>query len=359
MKPIRTFIIDESISTCETIISMINEDSSFQLVGRAHSSEEALHAVQTASLDVIALSVDMPNINEKPLTQAIMEVTSVPIVILAKPNVYSIAKTVQAISNGAVEFVRIPKDLKRNDYFFKKECITKLRSASQAKPKLTSLKLNDHGKDVQQEDINVKLKNAHQDTIIAIGSSTGGPRALEEVLHHLPSDLDASILIVQHMPASFTRSLADRLNRITPLTVKEAIHKEAIQKHTAYIAPGNFHMKIEKRDQMFIELTQDEERLGHRPSINVLFESLANINDVNIIAIILTGMGKDGAEGIVKIKKNNEKAIILTESKETAVIYGMPQAAMKTNLVDQSLPVQKIGKTVVHLIQKLGGLKDG
>lgn len=359
MKPIRAFVIDESVTTYKIIRSIINEDLSLRLVGSAHTSEEALQAVQITEIDVIALSVDMPKINGRLLTQAIMEVTSVPIVILAKPNVHSTAKTVQAISSGAVDFIKIPSNYDPNDRIFKKECTMKLQSAANAKPKPKRTAVHSNEQEVEKESIDVTVSNAHQDTIVAIGSSTGGPRALEEVLNHIPSDVDAAIVIVQHMPARFTRSLADRLNRITPITVKEAIDKEIVKKHTAYIAPGDFHMKIKQKDQMFIELSQDEERLGHRPSVNVLFESLATVKDVNIIAIILTGMGKDGAEGILKIKQKNEKAIILAESKETAVIYGMPHAAMKTNLVDQSLPVHEIGKTVVHFIQKLGGLKNG
>src|SRR5699024_3317510 len=138
-----------------------------------------------------------------------------------------------------------------------------------------------------------------------------------------PSDFSTPILIVQHMPSGFTSSLSKRLDNISHITVQEAKHGDIIEQGKAYIAPGNFHMKVKKQGkQMVIETTKDDTQLGHRPSINVLFDSLASLDSVHKIAVVLTGMGKDGAEGIIQIKESQPSAVILAESKDTAIING-------------------------------------
>ena len=193
--------------------------------------------------------------------------------------------------------------------------------------------------------------------IIAIGTSTGGPRALHQVIQQIPKSFHESILIVQHMPAGFTKSLAERLNNIGNIRVKEAEHGEKIEKATAYLAPGNYHMQVrERQDNLYIELSQDHDHLPHRPSVDLLFQSIAKLEDWHKIAAVLTGMGRDGANGVVEIKMREEEAVILAESKETAVIDGMPRAAYETNLVTQVFRIDQIGSAIAEYTNKKGEL---
>jgi|SRR5690625_2616315 len=204
------------------------------------------------------------------------------------------------------------------------------------------------GKNITEE-LNLMV---FKESIIAIAASTGGPRALEAVLTQLPDRLTAPILIVQHIPAGFTKSLAARLDSRATFTVKEAADQEVIQNNRVYIAPGGFHMKVKNRrnKELVIELSKEMPVRGHRPSADILFNSIANIHNRNKIAVVLTGMGRDGAEGIRKLKNNDPASIVIAEAEETAIIYGMPKAAVNTNCVDHELPLTKIGISMTNIM---------
>ncbi|MDK2836471.1 MAG: two-component system, chemotaxis family, protein-glutamate methylesterase/glutaminase [Thermosediminibacterales bacterium] len=188
--------------------------------------------------------------------------------------------------------------------------------------------------------------------IVIIGASTGGPSALKEVLKAIPRNVPASFLIVQHMPQGFTRSLAERLNMISELRVKEAEDGDIIRPGTAFVAPGNFHMTINQiNSKYYISLNQKKEVSGHRPSVNVLIESTENITGLNLIFVILTGMGSDGASAIKKIKKKRQITVI-TQDENTSVVYGMPKAVNDMGIADMVLPLPKIGYKIVEIINR-------
>ena len=199
---------------------------------------------------------------------------------------------------------------------------------------------------------NAKLASTiYKKTLIAIGTSTGGPRALQKVLTDLPDDFSAPILIVQHMPKRFTKSLAERLNTLTAIHVKEAIHGEIIKNHTAYIAPGDYHMKARKQGTSYvIELTKENPLFGFRPAVDMLLDSFITL-EVNKLAVILTGMGSDGSEGIKRLKKSDAKAVVVAEAAETAIVYGMPKAAVGTKCVNHIVPLYEIGKTMDDVVR--------
>lgn len=184
--------------------------------------------------------------------------------------------------------------------------------------------------------------------IILIGTSTGGPRALQEVITKIPANVDAPILIVQHMPAGFTKSLATRLDQLSNIHVKEAEQGDILHKGTAYIAPGGFHMKLRKVGSSFgIVLDQTEPpRSGHRPSVDVMFEDVSQYNDFDKVAVIMTGMGYDGSKGLVALKKTGN-VVAIAESAETCIVYGMPKAAVETQLVDVVADVDDIAETIM------------
>ena len=189
--------------------------------------------------------------------------------------------------------------------------------------------------------------------IVAIGTSTGGPKALEYMITNLPKDFPAPIVIVQHMPKGFTKSLAERLNHKSFLHVKEGEHGEVVEQGNVYIAPGSFHMKLSALGtKVMIELTKEAIYMGHRPSVNTLFQSLAALSFMDKYVVVLTGMGKDGAEGVTQIKERDTSAVIIAESKETAIINGMPQATIDTGLVTNVIPLDKIGKSLTDMIKR-------
>ncbi len=188
--------------------------------------------------------------------------------------------------------------------------------------------------------------------VIAIGVSTGGPRSLPLILSQLPADFPAALLIVQHMPSGFTRSLAERLNNLSRIRVKEAEDGEIVEAGCAYIAPGDFHMKIvrTRKNLLAVSLSDEPPISGHRPSIDVMMKSLSDTGFTNIIGVIMTGMGSDGSKGIVKLKKKN-KAVIIAQDEESSVVYGMPKAALQTGAVDKVVPLTEIAQEIMKIVE--------
>jgi len=193
---------------------------------------------------------------------------------------------------------------------------------------------------------------ASRNSIIAIGTSTGGPRALEQLLQSIPEDFPSPIVIVQHMPMGFTKSLAERLNRICSLHVKEATHGEYVERGHVYLAPGDYHMKVRPFGaKLQIVLTKEAHYMGHRPSVNMLLNSLTQVKTYKKIVAILTGMGKDGAEGIIQLCKSDPTTIVIAESKDTSTIYGMPKAAVETGYTNCSAALNDISTLLVAYLK--------
>lgn len=193
-------------------------------------------------------------------------------------------------------------------------------------------------------------------TVVCIGISTGGPGALEKVLTRLPETFPAPILIVQHMPPKFTKALADRLNTLTQIHVKEAEHGEIVRAGHAYIAPGGQHMSVHRRlEGVAVQLTSPNSKGGHCPSVDVLFESVAQLKNYKKMAVIMTGMGSDGAKGLRSLKESGE-TFAVAQSEASSIVYGMPRAAAATGEVDQILDLDDIAAC---LTSKLGSKERG
>jgi len=188
-------------------------------------------------------------------------------------------------------------------------------------------------------------------TIIAVGTSTGGPKALLEVLCNIPENIPAAFVIVQHMPPGFTKSLAIRLNTLCNIKVKEAEDEEIIKQGFAYLAPGDFHMGVRKtaNDVLKIKLTKEAPVGGHRPAVDVMMDSIAETKYPNVIGVIMTGMGSDGSKGIVNIKKQNN-SIIISQDEDSCVVYGMPNSAVKTGVVDRIVPLKEIAEVIIKYV---------
>lgn len=345
MEPIKVLIIDDSAFMRKMITDILESDSRINVIGTARNGEDGLNKIKKTSPDVVTLDVEMPVMDGLITLEKIVENYPIPVVMLSSVTKKGTAKVVQSIEMGAVDFIEKPSgEISLDIEEIKDEIIKKVITASKAKISKDKV--------LQKETVSIHRKQMYDDTIIAIGTSTGGPRALQQVLLNIKCNSIPPIFIVQHMPPKFTTSLAQRLDSMGALHVKEAIQGEVAQNNTVYIAPGDFHMEVLKVDgNLTIELNQQPLVRNHRPSVDVLFNSIAKIKTTNKIAIILTGMGRDGSEGIKEIKRKDPKAVTIAESKESTIINGMPAAAIKTNSIDQIIHLHKIGETVTNIIK--------
>ncbi|SDQ60205.1 protein-glutamate methylesterase/protein-glutamine glutaminase [Virgibacillus salinus] len=351
MTPIRIVVIDDSAFMRKIITDMLSSDNRIEVVAAARNGQDGLQKVHKHKPDVVTLDVEMPVMDGITALQHIMEQIPTPVIMLSSATKEGTSKTVQAISEGAVEFITKPTGVNSIDTAQMKEVIiTKVIVASQAKiVKKRPLKENGSVTDTT-------VLRRYSKSIVTIGASTGGPKALKRVLSDLPVNIPASILIVQHMPPGFTKSLAERLDKLANIHIKEASHGEFINEGTAYIAPGNYHMKLNTVGTAHvIELTQEKPRNGHRPAVDVLFESLAKVEKVNKISAVLTGMGSDGSQGINDLKESDPESVIIAEAEESSVVYGMPKAAVKTNRVNHIVHLHQVGDTITKLVNRSGG----
>lgn len=348
MGKIRVVVIDDSAFMRKLISDILNSDERIEVIATARNGEDGIRKINTLAPDVATLDVHMPVMDGITALQQIMKTNPLPVIMLSSVTTEGTNMTLQAVSNGAVDFITKPSGAISLDIAtIKNEIINKVITASQAKikkPKENRL---------YSSTIHEAGKQTHEETIIAIGTSTGGPRALQRVLTDLPHDFSKPILIVQHMPKGFTKSLADRLDTLSPIHVKEASHGEIINDRTAYIAPGDYHMKAKRIGKsLTIELSKEEPLNGFRPAVNILFDSIAKLNNMNKVAVVLTGMGNDGSKGIKRLKESDADTVIVAESVETAIVYGMPKAAVETNCVNYIVPLTQIAQTLSNIVSR-------
>ncbi|MBC5635981.1 chemotaxis response regulator protein-glutamate methylesterase [Ornithinibacillus sp. BX22] len=350
MTPIRVIVIDDSAFMRKMITDILESDSRIHVIATARNGEDGLKKIQELSPDVVTLDVEMPVMDGITALTQIMDTNPLPVVMLSSLTKDATNSTLQAITSGAVDFITKPSgSISLDIATIKQEIITKVIAASQVD--VTKKR------ETTETPKLVATKQLYAKTLVLIGASTGGPRALQRLIMDLPNDFSSPVLIVQHMPAGFTKSLAERLNNLSALHIKEATHGEIIKERTVYIAPGDYHMKIRRVGTSHaIELTGEKERAGHRPAVDVLFESAAEIARMNKVAVVLTGMGSDGSSGIETLKMHDPDAIVLAESEESAIIYGMPKAAIKTNAVNYIVHLHQMGEMIYKLTNRSGGM---
>ncbi|MBU8877851.1 chemotaxis response regulator protein-glutamate methylesterase [Bacillus sp. FJAT-29790] len=364
MRKINVLVVDDSSFMRKLISDFLSEDPQIQVIGTARNGEIAIKKIRELKPDVITMDVEMPVLNGLEALKLIMAKQPIPVVMLSSTTKEGADNTLTAIQYGAIDFIPKPSGAISLDlHKIKEDLVQKVISASKVNQKqlnkfttnrnLTTKQVERYSKIELMNPSNhnsVKKWNTDANKIVCIGTSTGGPRALQAVLTKLPADLDAAVLIVQHMPAGFTKSLAARLNSICDISVEEAKDGEVVQKGTAYIAPGGFHMKIKQAGtNLLIHLDQTEARNGHRPAVDVLFESVSEIKDSLKVAVIMTGMGSDGAKGLIALK-NSGIVIAIAESHETSIVYGMPKAAIATKLIDEVQDVENIAETILKYV---------
>lgn len=360
VKKINVLVVDDSAFMRKIISDFLSSDNRIEVIDTARNGEDALKKIKGNPPDVVTLDVEMPIMNGLDTLREIMGSHPLPVVMLSSTTHEGAENTLTAIEFGAVDFIEKPSGAISLDlYKVRDELIEKVINASEAN--LTKLRPKQDR--VKEEGLRYQNKRGHvQDAVspahvnkkklICIGTSTGGPKALQEVLVNIPKRINAPILIVQHMPRGFTKSLASRLNSICDIQVKEAEHGEILQNGVAYIAPGGFHMKIKKLGSaLTIHIDQSMTRNGHRPSVDVLFESVNEISGYEKIAVIMTGMGTDGSHVLSTMKATGDVKII-AESQDSCIVYGMPKAAVATNSVDVIVGLEQISEMIMKYVKE-------
>ncbi|MEK4148362.1 chemotaxis response regulator protein-glutamate methylesterase [Robertmurraya sp. FSL W8-0741] len=364
MPKIKVLIVDDSAFMRKLINDFLSEHPSIDVIGTARNGEDALKKISALKPDVVTMDIEMPVMDGLEALQIIMKEHPVPVLMLSSTTQLGAENTMLAISYGAIDFITKPSGPISLDLIkVKEELIEKVISASKAnlaeimkkttyaKSTIPSTKECSKIERKGQSLRPAQKSHANGKKIICIGTSTGGPRALQEVVTKLPKDLDAAVFVVQHMPAGFTKSLAARLDSLSECRVKEAEDGEIAEKGTIYIAPGGYHLLVKEAGaRLKIELsTNIPPKSGHRPSVDVMFQSISTISGYTKIAVIMTGMGADGSQGLIELKNSGEVTAI-AESEATSIVYGMPKAAIATNLVDEVENVDKIAETILQYI---------
>lgn len=346
--PIRVLVVDDSAFMRKLITEIINAQPDLEVAGYARNGEDALKKLQRLQVDVVTLDVEMPVMDGLETLKRIMSEKPLPVVMLSSRTRKGSETTIQALSLGAVDFVSKPSGSATPELgSIADELVNKIRCAAVAqlplKKKAPALTPKRPVPALPPVPVGAASR------VVVIGSSTGGPKALEEVFAHIPENLPAGVIVVQHMPKGFTRSFAERLNSLFPFPVKEAEEGDLVESGRVLIAPGDYHLVITPERR--VALNQEDRVMFLRPSIDVTMESLPAVYGKNIIGVILTGMGRDGAKGMALIKQAG--GITIAQDKATSTIYSMPKAVADEGNADYILPLDRIGSVITELVSAL------
>jgi len=343
---IRVLVVDDSALIRGVMQEVINSLPDMEVVGVAPDPIRARELIKDLNPDVITLDVEMPRMNGLEFLEKLMRLRPMPVVMVSTLTEQGSEVTLQALELGAVDFVTKPRlGVKEGMAELADELGEKIRAAACARVRRHGLV------DARPQAAPVAGRFlSTTEKLVCIGSSTGGTEALKEVLTRMPADAPA-ILMTQHMPEAFTPSFAARLNNLSAMTVKEAGHNERILPGHAYLAPGHSHLRVKKSGAYYYtELSQDAPVNRHRPSVDVLFSSAARVAGPNAIAVILTGMGKDGAAGMLEMR--NAGAYTIAQDEASCVVYGMPRAAVELGAAIEVRPLQEIAARVVDRLSQ-------
>lgn len=338
---IRVLIVDDSATARAVLTDILASDPMIDVVGTASDAYIARDKIVELRPDVICLDVEMPRMDGITFLKRLMHYMPLPVIMVSSLTQAGAKTTLDALEAGAVDFVPKPhshiydgKDEMRH------ELIAKIKIAAKVKVKQHLLR------NVQQANTTSLAETTHK--ILAIGASTGGTEALKDVLMGLPRNAPGTV-IVQHMPANFTGPLAERLNSLCAMEVREARNGDSITPGLVLIAPGDYHMVVRRSGaRYYVEIGSGEKVSGHRPSADVLLNSVAKIAGSNAIGVLLTGMGADGARGLLAMR--NAGARTIGQDEASCVVYGMPKVAYELGAVEKQLPLLKIANGIIECI---------
>ncbi|WHZ30367.1 MAG: Chemotaxis response regulator protein-glutamate methylesterase CheB [Nitrospira sp.] len=352
MSKIRVLTVDDSALMRQVLATLLMKDPDIEVVGSAPDPYIAREKIKALNPDVLTLDVEMPKMDGLTFLEKLMRGHPMPVVMVSSLTEAGCQTTLRALELGAVDFIAKPKiDLREGMEELAQDLIAKVKAAAVANVKREALGVRRETKPLTPYPLPLTSGSAMiktTDTIIAIGSSTGGTEAVKEVLERLQPHTPP-ILITQHMPERFTRTWADRLNRLCRIAVKEAQDGDSVLPGHALIAPGNFHMTLVRSGARYtVRVNQDPPVNRHRPSVDVMFASVARYAGANAVGVILTGMGNDGAKELSAMKQAG--AFTIAQDETSCVVFGMPKEAIKAGAVDKVLPLNDIaGAILAHV----------
>lgn len=345
--PIRVLVVDDSALMRKMVCDMLSQDPAILVVGHARDGQDALSKMATLVPDVITMDVEMPLMDGVAALTEIMAKCPTPVIMVSSLTQKGAETTMTCLRLGAVDFIAKPSgsislDLPK----VREELIQKVKAAARAKKSLYQPQPPIRAAAPMPTVGVVTSKSSSKDGMLLIGSSTGGPRALHTLIPSLPADLNIPVVVVQHLPEIFTTMLASKLNEESPFEVREAKPGDTLRAGTILIAPGGKHLQFDKRG--VAELTDAPTVHGVRPSIDITMASLIPIYREKLIAVLLTGMGRDGAAGMKGVHDLGGQTI--AEHESTCVVYGMPKTAVDMGAASQVLPLPEIADAIKEVV---------
>ena len=341
---IKVMVVDDSALVRKVITDILESDKDIEVIGTANNGKSAVFKNLTLNPDVITMDIEMPIMDGLEALQEIIKTNPKPVIMMSVLTQYGAEATFRALEFGAIDFIPKPSNfLAMSMDDIAELLISKVKAVAHIPLKIS---YNKDRTNRQLTKLTVDSNQKRVQKIVGIGTSTGGPSALQRVLQKLPGNFPSPILVVQHMPPGFTKAFAERLDSLCYVSVKEAEDSEEAVDGCVYIAPGDSHIVMEKmNNKRIIRLSQSEKVSGHRPSADVLFQSMVKVGMENNIGVIMTGMGRDGAMGIKEIHNNGGYTIAQDES--TSVVYGMNRVAVEMGAVDAVVDLDSIPDEIV------------
>ncbi len=343
---IRVIIVDDSAIVRQVLSRELSRAEDIDVVATAPDPYVARDKIVELRPDVVLLDMEMPRMDGLSFLKKLMKHLPIPVIIVSSLTPQGGELAVEAMNAGAVDVMCKPGSaLSVNN--MSEALIEKIRAAARAEVKNTGVRHAEAGAGRPQ----IRITQAKMtDTVIAIGASTGGTQAIQEVLTRMPGNAPG-IVIVQHMPEQFTASLAQRLNQLCAVEVREAKNNDSVLPGTALIAPGNYHLLLQRSGARFYVQTRSGPLVcGHRPSVEVLFKSVARAAGRNAVGVILTGMGKDGASGLLEMRNNHARTI--AQDEQSCVVFGMPKEAIALGAAETVLPLSRIPEKIIQSINE-------
>ncbi len=368
---IRALIVDDSALIRKVLSDILSEDPKIRVIGTSVNGKDGLEKIKKLRPDVVLLDNVMPVLDGLKTLAHIMTEYPTPVVIVSALGERAEEITLTAFEYGAVDVIEKPSGiLSQSLPEMAEEICRKVRTAAKANLKNLECMQDLEPENPEKEEKKGEKKGEKKEekkgenrlletvalvrNVLVIGASTGGPRALEKLISSLPAEIPAAVLVVQHMPPGFTASLSKRLDEKSALRVKEAQEGDRVEEGTVLIAPGNYHMEIVRNkvkglEEEVVHLSCSPKELGSRPSVNILFRSVAPVYGPRVISLVLTGMNCDGADGAEEIKKMGGK--VIAEARSSCVVYGMPGEIVRRNLADLVLPLNRMAEEIIRIIE--------
>lgn len=353
-RQVRVLVVDDSAFMRKILTELLQSDPQIEVVGTARDGQDGVARTLELKPDVVTLDIEMPKLDGYGALREIMTQRPTPVVMVSSHTREGAEATIRALAMGAVDFVAKPSgSISLNMHITRDELVAKVKGAATATPRYRRA-VEPPAPTEARPVVPAPTLSSWREAgpvprrLVLIGCSTGGPGALHHIIPKLPADLPAAVLVVQHMPPGFTKSLAQRLDELSAIQVKEAAEGDRVQNGRVLLAPGGFHMVVDAEGR--IHLNQEPAMHGVRPAVDKTFESAVAVWRERMVGVILTGMGYDGGKGMVSLKKAGGKTI--AEDASTCVVYGMPKVVAELGAADQVLPVHEIAAAITRLVRE-------